>query len=364
MTTLENDWKNFVEAEIRTLTPLLQKRTIKLKTEQPHVSGERFLMSGKKVVLLGVDTSADTNVIIKSSTDPESKKELRHEQATRTALQTIAFAYNELLTPTELWSKTDDDRLTIVTECIEQPLAFLSLPLKKQFDLLLGAFAMLEGVRATTPSHQPAVAKFGNKTVDDYLALVAKFHEQIVETNINLNEGQLHTLEEAKDKIVSHRTGIDRYCDFLTHDDFALHNFRFKNDAIYLIDQASLTFGNKHESWGRILNYMALYNPELEQAFTAHIKMNLSKEEQDSVWLLREFKLLELIAYHAHSTAESTGNVQTLSRARVDFWIKVLVAVSAHTSVPTQTIEHYKQTRDKLRSEAEIERQKVLQQLL
>ena len=119
-----------------------------------------------------------------------------------------------------------------------------------------------------------------------------------------------------------------------------------------------------HESWGRILNYMALYNPELESAFTTYIKANLAKEEQDSVLLLREFKLLELIAYHAHSASESTGNVQTLSRARVDFWIKVLAAVSSNTSVAGETITNYKSTRDKLRSEAEIERQKVLQQLL
>ena len=364
MNELEKGWQSFTAHEITALTPILERMGITLDTDQPHISGERFLMSGKKVVLIGTKNDTGETVIIKSSTDPVSKKELQHERTTRDTLHAINFAYTPLLTPKEIWSEHEGERLTIVTQYIAQPIPFLSLPLSKQFDLLLGAFTMLEGVHATTASHGTSVLQFGNKVAADYITLAKTFFNDSHATIASCSESYSKILQTALHQIETNQVSIERYCRFLTHDDFALHNFRFTSDAIYLIDQASLTFGNKHESWARLLNYMVLYNQPLEQAFATYIQTNLSIEEQASIKLMRMYKLIELLAYHALAATESTGDVQTLSFARITFWIEVLKSVSADTKVAVSTIDSYKQTRDSLRTAAEIERQKVLQQLL
>jgi len=109
---------------------------------------------------------------------------------------------------------------------------------------------------------------------------------------------------------------------------------------------------------------MASHNPPLTQAFEKYITTNLTKEEQVSGKSLRQFKLLELISYYAISAKSTDGNVQLLSRARVTFWLQILSAVTNSNSVSPETITAYITTRDNLRSESEIARQKVLQQLL
>lgn len=360
-TQLESAWNKYTTGEIEVLKPILEQHHITLHTEQPHISGERFLMSGKKVVLVGTDTATSQTVIIKSSDDPHMIKELQQERAASSGLENIHFAYQPLLQPRELWCEENPDRLTVAIESIDQPEPFLGLPLKKQFDLILGAFTMLESVHATTNSHARAVTQFGNKRSSNYLDAAKNFCNVIV---THADSYASAAVSQGLQILQNESETIEQYCGFLTHDDFALHNFRFKNDAIYIIDQSSLTFGNKHESWARLMNYMMLYNFELEQAFAKYVADNLPPEAQSSYRLMRIYKLIELLHYHTTAAEHAVDNVQALSHARVQFWTTVLKAIIQNEALDQTAIDTYKQTRDSLRSSAEIERQKALQQLL
>src|SRR6202000_971290 len=86
-------------------------------------------------------------------------------------------------------------------------------------------------------------------------------------------------MREASAFLREHRVNIDRYTGFLTHTDFVPHNLRIGSGYIYLLDHTSLRFGNKYESWGRFVNYMALYHPALAAALVEYVKRNRSAEE-------------------------------------------------------------------------------------
>ncbi len=362
MKTLKETWQDFTASEIEILTPLLEKRNITLTKDQPHISGERYLMSGKKVVLVGMRTDTRETVIIKSSTDKKSIRELELEQQARNQLQNLPFAYQPLLAPKELWSEKSNGRFTIALEYIDQPQPFLSLPTKEQFVLVLGAFSMLASTHATTASHSVIQNKFGGWNAHSYLSSLGSFCEKIQASAVS-SDSLKKLLTDAIDALSKQQDNIERYCGFLTHDDFALHNFRFKDNGIYLIDQSSLKFGSKHESWGRFLNYMLLYNRDLEQALVRYTTLNLAPEEQTSIRLMRIYKLVELLSYHTKATEQSSGDVRTLSQKRLLFWEKVLHCLLNDTNIAESEITSYKTQRDALRSPEEIQRQKALQQL-
>lgn len=363
MKNLKETWQEFTTSEIETLTQLLEKKNITLAKDQPHISGERYLMSGKKVVLVGIQNDTNQTVIIKSSTDKASIKELELEQQARKQLQNLPFAYQPLLAPKELWSENTHGRLTIAIEYIDQPKPYLQLPLREQFDLVLGAFSMLAGTHATTASHSVIQNKFGGWSASNYLSSLSIFCEKMKSSSASSDSLQ-KLLREVISTLTKQHDDIERYCGFLTHDDFALHNFRFRDNGIYLIDQSSLKFGSKHESWGRFLNYMLLYNRELEQALLKYTELNLSPEEQASIRLMRIYKLVELLSYHTIATEQSTGNEQALSQHRLHFWEQVLHSLLAGTHVAEGDVTDYKRKRDELRSPEELLRQKALQQLL
>lgn len=359
MTNTKAAWTEYTQSEISTLTPLLEHKGITLDQEQPHISGERFLMSGQKVVLVARDAKTGERLIIKSSADQTGIAEIEAERRAQHTLQKLPFAYHPLLSPQEVWYHKKDGRVTIATECIEQPQPYLSLPLTKQFDLILQAFTMLAGVHATTASHAKliggVVSTWGvadyQRSLDDFIAKI---------TDPALQE----TLTRATKELADNQDDFARYCGFLTHDDFALHNFRFRDDNIYLIDQSSLRFGNKHESWARFMNYMLLYNRDLEQALTQYLQDNVAPEELRSLRLARIYKLVELLSYHHCAAAQSTGDVQKLSQRRVAFWHDVLTHILADTEVPEAVISSYRTDRDALRTTEELDRQRALQQLV
>jgi hypothetical protein len=353
----------YVASELTAVRTLLAPRTITLETAQPHISGERFLMSGKKVVLVARDDETDRRMIIKSSADPGGIQEIEKEREARTTLANIPFAYHPLLAPRELWYERTHGRVTVATEFIEQPVAYLSLPLIEQFDLILQAFTMLTGVHAATSSHTKIIRKsFGTWSATQYLDSAQVFLNSIKQNH--LEELVIEGCATAVRALQKEHKDITRYCDFLTHDDFALHNFRFTNGAIYLIDQSSLRFGNKHESWARFLNYMLLYGHELEAALVRYLKDNTAPEELRSLRLMRIYKALELIAYHSLAATRTEGTVRELSTRRVAFWYEVLSSLLVGTKVDQAVIDIYKHDRDTLRSEEEIARQRALQQLM
>ncbi len=126
---------------------------------------------------------------------------------------------------------------------------------------------------------------------------------------------------------------------------------------LYLLDFSSLRFGNKHESWARFLNFMALYNPALENLLITYVEQNRSSEERESLQLMRLFRLGELVAYYANTLEKSSGDLFTLNQARIAFWTDVLIAELHNTRVDATVRTAYTQRRDALRSNSEKVRQ-------
>jgi hypothetical protein len=360
MTDKQKAWQEYAKQEMAILKPILEEKGLVLLDDQPHISGERFLMSGKKVVLEAKEEGSLNKLIIKSTSDTKYRAELIAEASSQSRLQEIPFAYHPLLAPEQRWLEKDGDRVTVATEYIEQPIPFLTLPLEKQFDLILDAFKMLAGVHVTTASHSSFVKKFKSWNAKNYLEAAEGFLEEIKDREPGATT-LLSTVETGFNILNNKEIDIERFCGFLTHDDFALHNFRFYQDAIYLIDQSSLLFGNKHESWARLMNFMILNNRDLEQAILKYTKNNLSDEEQSSLYLMRIYKLIELINYHHRATIESVDNIKKLSERRITFWSLVLEKTIHNQDVDQADVEAYKKDRDDLRSPEEKARQKSLQ---
>jgi predicted Ser/Thr protein kinase len=355
------EWESYCTQELTELTPTLHALGITLEEKQPHIRGERYLMSGRKVVLLG--SYRGTRAVIKASRDSRGKMEIAHEHESRTLLRTLPFAYRMFLMPQELWYGEQGGFRIAVFAYIEQEKPFLSRNLEEQCRLALGAFKTQESVHAATYAHTRTIRdRFGFWSAHTYLRRLLKFSGQI-EADQSDNESLKTLLERVQQIFSKESDDVERYCGFLTHEDFALMNMRITDNDVYLIDLSSLRFGNKHESWARFLNFMLLYNRPLEQALLTYMRDNRSEEELRSLRLMRIYKTVELLAYHAKAMKNSTGNLHTLSQARIAFWTKALQSFVENTPLPDEVVDAYKHTRDSLRSPEEQERQKELQQL-
>jgi hypothetical protein len=169
-------------------------------------------------------------------------------------------------------------------------------------------------------------------------------------------------LARTEEFFFAHRDVIDRYGDFLTHTDFVPHNLRIVGHDIYLLDHASIRFGNKYESWARFLNYMVIHNPQLERWLVQYVKNNRAGEYL-SLQAMRVYKDVFLIDFYARSLARTSGDLHALSVERLGFWVDVLACILDDREIPDETIAAYKTNRDRLRSAEEKLRQKELQQL-
>jgi hypothetical protein len=359
-TTAQTAWRQYLETELPIITKILNQRGYSLDEKQPHLTGERFLMqamttnSGRKFILLG--HKDDARVVIKATRDKAGKDELQHERTCRNTLHQIDFAYDTFHAPREIDFFTDDEFLITVQEFIDQSSTFLDRPLLEQFDLSLQALITQEHARATTSKHFRLGARiFGIRNAPDYLKLFAGF-KNYLSTQDTVDDVNQH-IQNANEKIIANQTRIEQYCGFLTHTDFVPHNFRIKDNTLYLLDFSSLRFGNKHESWARFLNFMTLYNSELENALLKYIKDNRTHEEYESLQLMRIFRLGEIISYYVRSTDNSNGELKELNQTRVFFWNDVLKAELNDTRVSREIVATYQKTRDKLRSPEEKQRQ-------
>lgn len=361
--TAKQIWEDFTIAEQAAIQPFLRQYNIILDKEQPHISGERFLMSGQKVVLVGRDTKKDERLIIKTSASKKGLAELQEERAARETLANLPFAYQPLLSPKELWCEQKNRRLITAIEFIPQETPFLSLTLTEQFDLIVSAFDMLAGVHAATPAHTKMIKKaFGVWRSQEYFASIRNFAQSLTEHE--LPKHILDTIKRAQVELVSRKSDLERYCDFLTHDDFALHNFRFKEGKVYLIDQSSLRFGNKHESWARFMNYMLIYGEDLEAALRKYLEDNAAPEETISLRLMRIYKAVELLTYHQKAVVTTEDDVRKLSERRVELWHYVLNQLIDEKPIASEELAAYRRDRDAMRSPEEVKRQKALQQIV
>lgn len=361
--TLYKEWETYKTREFARVVPILKELGFSIEQEQPHIEGERYLMSGQKLVLLGRRLNDNVRVIIKVSSEKKGKKEIRHERTCRTKLHSIKFAYRTLLSPNEFLYVKKKGMVIFITGYIEQEIAFLGRPLEEQFFLALDAFKTQESVHATTTAHVRTIRSvFGVWNAQDYTTSLTLLQNETIH-NCGTNKELVGSLRDAEKLLKEHTKDIERYCGFLTHEDFALHNFRVSENKIYLIDHSSLRFGNKHESWARFLNFMLLYNRGLEETLVTYMRNNRAPEENLSLQLMRVYKLAELLNYHARAFAHTEGRDKKLSEERIIFWTRVLFSFINNIPLPTDVIENYKRIRDTLRSEAEKQRQRALQQL-
>ncbi len=326
-----------------------------LDADQPHLGGERTYFSTEKHVLFG-RTSDGTRVVIKTATSSAGQRELAHERICRCALERIGFAYGTFNSPEEIYAGLHGDTMIVVTRFIEQDLSFLERPLEEQYALTLAGLAAQENAHAVTAAHlRFARSHFEVWDADRYITEARRRYLELTERGI-ANQA----LDIALSTIETHEEDIERYCGFLTHYDFTPQNIRVAGGVLYLLDHASLRFGNKHESWARWMNFMALYNPVLERMLDTHMRSECAPEEYVSLTLMRQYRLLELIEHHARIAAAADGDLATLSDARVAFWIDVLTAVQRGDTVTPERISAYTTLRESLRSESEKKRQKGL----
>ncbi len=319
-----------------------------LETEQPHISGERFLMAKNKQVLVGHDKTSK-RVVIKISNMAEGQEDITKEKRARDMLASLSFALDNILFPEEIYFGKKDGYVIWAIEFIEQEKVFVEYTLEEQFFLILRAFEAQEAFHATTFEHEKKVeGLFPILHAKEYFSEFAKF--------------EIDGLKEAEDFLLSHKQLIDKYCNYLTHTDFVPHNFRVRNRKIYMLDCSpeirTVHFGNKYEGWARFLNYMTIHNPKLEKLLGDYIRKNRGEEEYLSLRLMRVYKLGFILNFYHKSLVNTDGDLKELTLERIDFWREVLKYVLEDKEMPEGFVEEYKKKRDTLRSDEEKKRQK------
>ncbi len=356
-------WEAYRERELREFLPMLAKLGLILDENQPHIGGERYLMSGPKLVLLGLRASDKKRVVIKVSSRPEGRREIERERACRAVLKNIDFAYRTFFLPEELLFVRNGNCAISITAYIEEGLAFLRHSLEEQFFLALRAFETQEGAHATAYSHAKIVKRaFGVAGAREYLGSFGAFRKNALAADPE-NAELAFMLTRAGELLTLHETVIEQYSGFLTHADFIPHNFRIVGRDIYLLDHTSIRFGNKYESWARFLNYMIIYNRPLRLALADYVRANRGEEEYLSLRLMCAYKIGFLLQFYTSALARTEGDLNKLSRERILFWIRVLEAIIGDKPISEEAAREYERSRDSLRSVEEKRRQKELGQL-
>lgn len=363
----KTNWEQYREAELARAKHIASRLGFTLDERQVHIGGERYLMTqkrdvgggGLKLVLLGKRTGDGKRVVIKFSTDPDGKREIETEHNARHLITNLDFAYHAFAAPEELLYANSHEHAISISAYIEQESMFLSRPKEEQFMLALRSFKTQEGVHATTYAHAKKIqGTLGMINAGDYLRSFAGFTKEALGSNTDAVLAG--ALAKASRFLEAHTITVEQYCGFLTHSDFVPHNLRIVESQIYLLDYASIHFGNKHESWARFLNFMMLYNPELEQLLLRYVKDNRSEEELLSLRLMRAYKLGFLLSFYAGQLDKASGDLQRLAKARIAFWTKALLAVIEDKPLAPEIINSYQAARDALRSNEEKERQREL----
>ncbi len=344
-----------MENELAILKQLFEQLGFELDEYQPHVGGERKVFAIGKFVLFGHSVQHNVRVVLKAACDVASKSEIARERICRTALENIQFAYGTFSSPEEILFSEKAGYTIQVTRFIEQDMPFLERPTSEQFRFALKGLKAMEAAHAATYEHLRSVKGiFPTMNTDEYISAFSKY----IDVASKSSETRKDLLANLGKQLAQKRDDIERYCGFLTHFDFMPQNIRISGDTMFLLDHSSLRFGNKHESWARMINFMELYNPELARALEKYIQDNRAPEENESLRLMRLYRLGELLAHHARIETESNDTaLQELSKKRVWFWSHVATAVQANSEISKEIIAEYKAARDSLRSLEEKERQ-------
>jgi hypothetical protein len=345
-THTEASFESHLKGEMTTLAPLLLSLGFILDKEQPHTSGERFLMTRNKLVLMGTLRDTGEKIVIKASHHEDGRKEIRYEKQVRDLLSSLSFANDALLFPKEIYFGQSEKYLFLITEYIPQDKVFVEHSLEEQFFMTLRAFNAQEAFHATTFEHLKKIGKILPVVyAQDYFKFFAEF--QIKEYK-----------KEAEQFLREHKALIDKYSNYLIHEDFVPHNFRVNGKKMYMLDTASVWFGNKYEGWARFLNYMIIHNPNLEKILVEYLRTNRGQEEYLDLRLMRVYKIGKLINYYNLSLPKTEGDLHELTKKRITFWQEIMGLVLEDKPVPDAIVNAYKNNRNTLRSQEEKERQK------
>lgn len=361
-------WEQYVSDELRGAEPILTSLGYTLDETQVHVSGERYLMArprdvgggGKKLVLSGTRLSDGGRAIIKVSSDPAGQREIEREHEAREVLHTLNFARRTLFTPEEHLFTRRGKYLISITEYVPQNKPLLLRPLEEQFFLMLQALGIQEGVHATTSAHADVIRRaFGIAATDRYLSEFAQFRTASLRA-VPDSPSLAQAFERASLFLQKYATDIERYCGFLTHADFVPNNLRVADHTVYLLDSASLHFGNKYEGWARLLNFMIHHNYELEQVLTRYVRENRGEEEYLVLRLMRVYKIGFLLMYYAQALERTEGPLHELTELRLSFWTDAMHAVLDDVPLSVECVGAYLEEQQKLRSEEEHARQREM----
>lgn len=318
-----------------------------LDKDQLHIGGERYLMTKNKLVLVGNRLSDKAKVIIKIANHPHGKIEIENEKKSRDLLKSLSFADDSISFPQELYYGVRENYLIFITLFITQEKVFVDHALEEQFFIALKAFEAQENFHATTFEHIKSI----EKTFPIWNS--KKYIESFRDFSMNK---EIHT--RSLELIKSNRALIDKYTNYLTHSDFVPHNFRIKNQSLYMLDCSAVQFGNKYEGWARFLNYMIIHNPDIEKALSQYILENRSKEEYLSLKIMRIYKIGFLLSFYAQSLPKTSGDLRTLTESRIDLWHKILESILNEEQLDRNFISSYIKERNTLRSEEEKSRQR------
>jgi hypothetical protein len=358
----QGGWHSYCKEEIAAAKISLTPRGITIDPTQPHLGGEKFQIqaittfSGGKVVLVGKEEATQKRVVIKASSTLTGRTEIEHEHVCRTAIQRLGFSYTTFPTPRELHFIKTPTQTIVVYEFLHSEVPFFKRKDEEQFSFLLASLKSQENTRATTFSHLRFVERtFGeNRNAESYLTQYQTFLETV---RSRLTAPVVSAASQAFEKLVLKKERLDQYGGFLTHTDFVPHNFRIVADTLYLLDLSSVRFGNKHEGWARLVNFMELHNPKLARALEWYVQENRAPEEQESLVLMRLIRLNELLYFYATKPETGISAVDELNAIRLIFWGNIFTHILAQEPPPQTLISNYQLQRDTLRSEAEKLRQ-------
>ncbi len=352
-------WEQYCNTHLTTITPVLIDLGFTLESEQPHLSGERYLLSGPKLVLYGERTRDHLPVIIKITDDHVAARDLIHERTCRETLERINFAYQLFQSPRDILFAQHDKYTISITQYISQDVPFLDRTLEEQFFLALKALESQEASHATTAEHIHLITgAFDLYDGARYQHTLTRYRTEVDARPVP------HETKEAFDRALeSIRTGttlLDRYAGFLTHWDFVPHNIRVHRGSIYLLDHTAIRFGNKYEGWARFMNFMTLYHRALETALDTYVQRNRRSEEYETLRLMRIYRLSELVWFYTNIRTHAEGSLRTLTDARIALWTQALVAQLTNTPLSETVLDQYRTTRDSLRDLDEQKRQQGL----
>ncbi len=356
----KEEWNKLVSNYLHELNTLAHnlKLNLKLDQDQPNIKGERFLMSGKKVVLIGeLDNKRS---VIKYSDDASGIAEMISERENKKKFLDLDFIKSKFFFPQELYWHNNGSQALLISEYIDQGVSFITLPNAKQFKLIINLLESLEGVYIITTSHLKQINKFKDiKSVDTYLKEYDSWQGTV--KKLRSDDKELITLlATCRAKLIDNYDNIKITSNYLTHTDLVPHNFRIRGDDIYFLDHTSLTFGNKYEAWARMINFMSIYNRELEHNLIEYIRRNRKAGEYEAFKAIRYYKLLQLIEYNSKSYEKSGGDLRSLCNSRIKLFKRILIATLNDSQLSEEDHAEFHQDLKKYRTKDEIERQKSI----